>query len=77
MKIKSAYYNGHEIRCEETLLKVRLFIDDKEVDNLGPIAMGSLVGYLPTGEMVQVTLSGMAIVRYRLTVGNRIVSDNW
>ncbi len=77
MKIRTAYYNKHEIRCEETLFKVRLLIDGREVDNLGLISMGSLIGFLPTGEMVQVTLSGMAVVKYRLTVANRIISDDW
>lgn len=71
-------YNGFTIAVEDTTATARLLIDGKEVDSLGPGARKlELSGALPTGELVKVQIYGILVGKFRLIIGDRVITEKW
>ena len=76
--VRRMSYNGVMIAVEDTATTAKLLIDGKEVDSLGPGARKlELSGVLPTGEVVKVQIYGVFVGKFRLIIGDRVISENW
>lgn len=71
-------YNGTQISVEDTALTARLLIDGKEVDRFDSKNRDrNLSGTLPSGESVKVEIYGIFVGKFRLIIGDRVITDNW
>ncbi len=79
-KIRRMSYNGTEISVEDTAATAKLMIDGKEADRLGSGSKKNkleLNGVLPTGEPVKVQIYGIIVGKFRLIIGERVITEDW
>lgn len=74
-KIRKMTYNGNVVSVEDTMTTVKLLINGEVVDKIGP--MLELKGVLPTGELVRAQVHGRIIGKFRLIIGDRVITEDW
>lgn len=75
--VRTMSYNGNIVSVEDTATTARLLINGAEVDNLKVGQKLELSGFLPSGESVKVQIYGKLVGKFRLIIGNRIITENW
>ncbi len=76
-KIRKMTYNGNTVSVEDTVSTARLLINGNVVDWLLSPVKWELKGLLPSGELVRVQVYGLLNGKFRLIIGERVITEDW